>query len=387
MFSKRAIQNIEALVWYQVSSDSNIRNTQKLTSQAQRLASGITRLNKKGCSIDLLYAFRSFTLDTIMSFTLGNCVDALDTPAFVDPLIVGMDTSMKTIPLLRNFPLIGKIIHSIPPSLIMKTLPDAERVAPRIYSVQAMMEEQLHAVMQNPGKLDEAPHQTFFHRMLNAEDHGHKTVPNPTSLHDEGMTLIFAGSNAVADTLFMGHWNILNQPELFARLKSEMLTVWPNTDVPPSLRDLETLPLLTATIKESLRHIPSGTSFTRVVPPAGATISGQRISGGTTVGMVIMHVHLSDEVFEDTLAFKPDRWLGKDAGELEQWLVSFSRGPRMCPGVKLAWAELYITFATMIRGFDMELDGTTTEDMEWRECIVAYYPKRHLHAWCRPATS
>jgi cytochrome P450 len=59
----------------------------------------------------------------------------------------------------------------------------------------------------------------------------------------------------------------------------------------------------------------------------------------------------------------------------------------MCFGVNLAWAELYIAFATMIRRFDLLIDGTTAKDMEWRECIAAFFPGRHLHAWCPPAQS
>lgn len=340
--------------------------------------------NAEKSSVDLLFAFRSFTLDTVMGFTFGNCIDALDAPAFADPLIVAMDASLRALPILKNFPLIRKIAYAIPASLIMNILPDAENLAPRIYRVRAIIQEQLQVVLQNPEKLDEAPHQTIFHRMLDANAHRSKTVPDTTKLQDEGLQLIFAGANTVADTLLMGHWNMLNQPELLARLKSEVRTVWPDLENLPSLKELESLPLLTATIKESLRHIPSGVSLTRVVPPEGAIISGQKIPGGTTVGMAILHVHQSEEIFEDALSFRPDRWLVEGAKDLEQWLVPFSKGPRMCFGVNLAWCELYIAFATMIRRFDMALDGTTAEDMEWRECIAAYYPRRHLHAWCQP---
>jgi cytochrome P450 len=184
-------------------------------------------------------------------------------------------------------------------------------------------------------------------------------------------------------------------------LRSELLTIWPDIEKQPLLADLERLPLLTATIKESLRFIPSGVSLTRVVPATGAVISGQQIPGGATVGMAILHVHQSADVWgKDALDFRPARWLeseeevesedGKtnpkshNKSNLDHWLVPFSRGPRMCFGMNLAWAEMYIAFATMIRNFDMVIDGTTPEDMEWRECIAAYYPNRHLHAWCRP---
>ncbi|KAK8069869.1 hypothetical protein PG994_006485 [Apiospora phragmitis] len=69
MFSKKAIQNIEGLVW----------------QNAAKLASAISTMDGTRRSIDLLYAFRSFTLDTIMSFTFGNNIGALSAPDFRTP--------------------------------------------------------------------------------------------------------------------------------------------------------------------------------------------------------------------------------------------------------------------------------------------------------------
>lgn len=331
-----------------------------------------------------------------MCFTFGNCINALDAPAFSDPLILAMDASLRMLPLLKNFPIIRDLIFAVPPALIMRFVPNAQKLAPRLYQVRDLVQKQLHVVLDCPSKLENVPHETLFHRMLDPESYRSKEVLNLTELHDEGFTLIFAGANTVADTLLMGHWHAMQNQTLLTQLRAELLTVWPDVEKQPSLTDLETLPLLTATIKESLRFIPSGVSLTRVVPPGGAVIAGQQIPGGTVVGMAILHVHQSAEVWgNDALVFRPERWLesaeqanaqnGKS--ELDHWLVAFSRGPRMCFGMNLAWAEMYIAFATMIRHFDLTIDGTTEEDMQWRECIAAYYPNRHLHAWCRPVGS
>lgn len=353
--------------------------------QATQLASSITKMNKAHLSIDLLYAFRSFTLDTIMGFTFGGCVDALHAPAFADPLILAMDATLPILPTLKHLPWIRNIAYAFPPWLVMRVLPNADKLAPRLYQVRDIINRQLQTVLHSPEKLDEAPHQTIFHRMLDANAwRTTKTVPDLTQLHDEGFTLIFAGANTVADTMLMGAYHAMQNPELLRRLRQELLAVWPDLHVRPSLADLETLPLLTATIKEALRFVPSGVSLTRVVPRAGAVLAGQEVPGGTIVGMAILHVHQSEDVFADALAFKPERWLDGGNKVLDQWLVPFSRGPRMCFGMNLAWCEPYVAFSTMIRNFDMSLDGTTAEDMEWRECIAAYYPKRHLHAWCQP---
>jgi hypothetical protein len=87
-------------------------------------------------SIDLLYAFRSFILDTIMCFTFGNCIDALDAPAFADPLILAMDASLRTLPILKNFPWVRNMIYAIPPWLVMKIIPNSAKLAPRLYQVR-----------------------------------------------------------------------------------------------------------------------------------------------------------------------------------------------------------------------------------------------------------
>ncbi|EFR03752.1 averantin oxidoreductase [Nannizzia gypsea CBS 118893] len=382
IFSKKAIQSLEHLVW---------RN-------ATRLASSITKAHAMQHSIDLLYAFRSYTLDIIMCFTFGNCVNALDAPAFRDPLILAMDASLRMLPMLKHFSLIRNLLYVVPADLVMGVLPDAKRLAPRLYQVRNLIQRQLQAVLQCPTKLDTVSHQTIFHRLLDPQVYRRKTVPSMMALQEEGITLIFAGANTVADTLLMGHWHTMQNPSLLTKLRHELVTVWPELNTQPALNDLEALPLLTATIKESLRFVPSGVSLTRIVPPEGAIISGQQIPAGTVVGMAILHVHRSTEIWgDDALEFRPERWLeGRekaDSGDqsssqpkdLDHWLVPFSRGPRMCFGMNLAWAELYIGFATMIRRFDLAIDGTTAEDMEWRECIAAYFPRRHLHAWCHPA--
>jgi cytochrome P450 len=66
-------------------------------------------------------------------------------------------------------------------------------------------------------------------------------------------------------------------------------------------------------------------------------------------------IHRDEEVFPDPMTFDPTRWIN-DPPEViqtrEKFLVSFSRGNRMCIGQNLAMCELYITFATLFRRFE-----------------------------------
>ncbi|KAH9052058.1 hypothetical protein EDB83DRAFT_2552996 [Lactarius deliciosus] len=83
--------------------------------------------------------------------------------------------------------------------------------------------------------------------------------------------------------------------------------------------------------REGLRMFPGSAALPRVVPPEGATVVGTFIPGG--------------------------RWPGEDAETHEASLVPFSKGPRSCIGINLAYCELYLVIASVFRRFDLTLDA------------------------------
>lgn len=52
----------------------------------------------------------------------------------------------------------------------------------------------------------------------------------------------------------------------------------------------------------------------------------------TVVSCGSTFVHYNAALFPEPDRFIPERWL--ESTELENWLVAFSRGPRMCLGIK-----------------------------------------------------
>jgi cytochrome P450 len=44
-------------------------------------------------------------------------------------------------------------------------------------------------------------------------------------------------------------------------------------------------------------------------------------------------VHYNADIFPEPESFVPERWLDEST-DLDKWLVAFSRGPRMCLGIK-----------------------------------------------------
>ncbi|KAB5513113.1 putative P450 monooxygenase [Coniochaeta sp. 2T2.1] len=367
LFSRRSIINMQWLV----------------RKNMDHLAETLARNNQKGRSADLLFAFRCFAIDTITTYCFAKSVDAIDEPGWQAPIVLAMDNSLPTFHLFKHFPLFRKLIFSLPPWLAIKASPDTAGLT----RLQIILGEQVRDVHAHPERLSESPHPTIYHRLLDPDAHKGCPVPDATALYEEAQTMIFAGGVTVGDALAVGFFHILDQPELLQRLRAETHAAWPDLDSPPKLEELEKLPLLTATIKESLRMSPGASSpLLRIVPPTGATISGSVIPPGTIVGMSTVLVHMSPEIFEEPTKLNPNRWLAPGAESLEPWLVAFSKGPRSCLGINLAWSELYIVFATMLRRFEMSLDGTTAEDMVWRDCFTPHFPRRHLHAWCSPVT-
>lgn len=253
------------------------------------------------------------------------------------------------------------------------------------------LRHQVRTIMAHPETLQSKPHATVYHRLLDPanQKEGYRAV-DATMLFDEANTLIFEATHTVADPATLAMFHIVSNPTLNQKLRAEITAAWPDLrrGREPGLEALEALPLLAATVKETLRIAGIASPLYRMTPPQGACIGGHTVPGGTTVGMSIYHLHRNAEIFADPHAFQPERWLGdKEAvAALEHNFAPFSRGPRSCVASNLATSELYVLISSMIRCFDMQLDGTTEADMAWRDCLVPHFPNRHLHLWCQPVT-
>lgn len=69
----------------------------------------------------------------------------------------------------------------------------------------------------------------------------------------------------------------------------------------------------------------------------------------------------------------------EETARLQKYNVVFSRGARQCLAYDVAHCELYLTLATMIRRFDLELVNTTREDVDFYYDFVLPFPKSGKH--------
>jgi hypothetical protein len=142
-------------------------------------------------------------------------------------------------------------------------------------------------------------------------------------------------------------WELSQRPELQNAFRTELFGLSPAIIYPPKQnaeneeivmpdpKAIDSLPLLDAILKETLRlYSPSPAIQPRVTPPGGTTIDGFRIPGGITVGTAAYCLHMNERVFPNAAEFRPERWLKSEdpemLKEMNHWFWAFGSGSRMC---------------------------------------------------------
>jgi cytochrome P450 len=215
---------------------------------------------------------------------------------------------------------------------------------------------------------------TIFHGLLAGDLP--ESEKEPTRLAEEAQLLVGAATHTTAWALSVATYYLLSQPHTFANLKAELEAAISDPNEPITIAAIEQLPYLTAVIKEGLRLSFGSTSrIPRIAKDIPMDFHGTKIPLGVPVSMAIPEVHLDEKIFPDPYAFHPERWLEDKTRHLERYLVPFTRGPRACVGMNLAWAEMYICLSTVFRRFGtsvvkdssdfgmMELYETDAEDV------------------------
>ncbi|KAL0564526.1 hypothetical protein V5O48_017520, partial [Marasmius crinis-equi] len=373
-FSRKAVLELESTV------QSNVN---KLVQNLSAYISSTT-------PADLLLAYRATTTDIINGYLFAQHFNALDYEGFKHPTLVAMNTIASGIWLIKYLPFSSMFpVARFPDWLVKLVNPTAEPTLIQRTFIRMRIKEWEDAA--RAGKFDQqSEERAIFDSFLDSQWLANKTpggrqgtpwAISDNELVDECTGTQFAGSETVGNTCVIGTFNLLNDPSVLNKLKRALDEVWSDVDERISLEKLEKIPYLTAVIKESLRlSYGVSTALPRIVDKPGHVIAGHSVPVGTTVSAAAYFPHMDSTIFPDPTKFDPERWMGPDVRELDRYLVAFSKGPRMCLGVNLAWCELYLIFANVFRKLDMEIYGTTEDDLKIRDFFVPIYRGSHLRA-------
>ena len=140
--------------------------------------------------------------------------------------------------------------------------------------------------------------------------------------------------------------------------------------------DLFTVSRLTYTIavlEETMRiYPPVPTLAPRAVPQGGDTVGGVYLPEGTRITMCQYAANHLESNFKRPEEFISDRFMGDEAFKDDHFdaFQPFSVRPRNCVGKTLAYAEMRLILAKVLRNFEFELDEKTGDWMDQKTYIL-----------------
>ncbi|KIK57228.1 hypothetical protein GYMLUDRAFT_247190 [Collybiopsis luxurians FD-317 M1] len=352
LFSRKAVASLEYTIQTKID---------KLVALLEE------KYNSPTSSVDLSDAYQSLTVDIITSYCFAECTNALDIPGFTHFLVQGQRNIIKGLWLQIHFPFLTNSVKRAPEKLILRLSPQFRGYV----EMKTRFERQIDRLIRNPESLSIAEHETIYHHLLAPKS---QDRPSRRSLVDEAFTLVGAGSDTTSRACTVGTFYFLKYESIRKRILQELYVVWPDKDRSISFVALEKLPYLTAFIKEALRFAPGIIHpLPRQTGDTTSTIGRWAVPPRTSVEMGVLFMHMNPDIYPDPRTFNPDRWLAEDTGKMMEDLVPFSKGPRICLGVNLAWCELYLIFANIFRKLDLKL--LVTED------TIEDYGKDHIDSF------
>ncbi|KAK4675163.1 hypothetical protein QC764_500720 [Podospora pseudoanserina] len=197
--------------------------------------------------------------------------------------------------------------------------------------------------------------------------------------------LIIGGSETTATLLSGVTFLLMTNPDALEKLTAEVRGAFKSEDE-IDFMSVSNLPYLLACLDEALRmYPPVPTGLPRVVPPAGASIAGHYVPGGTVVAVHQWAMYHNEEHFKKPFEFHPERWLGDPefASDHKEAFQPFHLGPRNCLGRNLAYIEMRLILARVLWNFDLKMDKDSADWMS-KQRIFNLWEKGALNAYLTP---
>ena len=170
------------------------------------------------------------------------------------------------------------------------------------------------------------------------------------------LNTFLAAHDTTAVLLTNTFFNLARNPEVYKKLRQEVLIADPKRATLDGLKNLQYLrnvvtetSRLTPVVGQSARIALEDTILPRGGGPLGE--SPVYVRKGTSVQFNFFALHRRSEVYgQDEGAFRPERW---DALQIGSWdFLPFMGGPRVCPAQQMALMQVRFTVAKFVQTFE-----------------------------------
>ncbi len=176
-------------------------------------------------------------------------------------------------------------------------------------------------------------------------------------LRDEVSTMIIAGHETTAVTLFWACYVAATLPEWQNRLAAEVA----DTDLSAehAAQSLPRLVWTRAFIDEVLRLYPPAFLISRVARNADE-ICGRHVAPGTVINIAPWVLHRHHRRWETPDMFDPSRFSPSNPSPPRYAYLPFGAGPRVCVGAQFALTEAVLVLARLLQRFEIHHVGPNT---------------------------
>jgi cytochrome P450 len=179
------------------------------------------------------------------------------------------------------------------------------------------------------------------------------------AVRDEAMTLFVAGHETTANALAWAWYLLARHPAAAARLRAELDGVLGGRIPDPD--DLPRLPFARGVLAETLRLYPPAWALGRRAIRE-TSIADQFVPRGSVVIACPLITHRNPRYWDESEAFRPERWIGGSASGAKFAYFPFGGGNRRCIGESFAWMEGVLLLAAIAQHFELDaIDDTAVE--------------------------
>ncbi|KAI0517465.1 cytochrome P450 [Xylaria bambusicola] len=313
--------------------------------------------------LSLSAAISALTRDVATEFILGKRYKNLEVQDFNQSLAIILQNSGSLWRITKHLRWYGPLMQSIPMWLVERTADQGVRNFFDFLKDMVGICSTIDSALAS-GKPDPDDPKTIIHQIL--DSNLPKEEKSFKRICDDVETITGAAFETTANSIRMTLYHIYSDPEVVDRLRAELNSARQgNRESRLGISSLEQLPYLTAVLLEGLRISPAtATRANRVASNRELSFGGRRIPAKTPVGMTTYLMHRDPNIYPDPEEFKPQRWLDlQERWRLEKFYAPFSKGPRNCLGMHLAWAELYMTVAAVVERFDLTFGSSALDDL------------------------
>ena len=197
------------------------------------------------------------------------------------------------------------------------------------------------------GKQEGAPPRDLFDLMEAARDPETGRAFSDEQLGDEIATMILAGHETTAITLFWALYLLALDPSTQDEIAAEVMDAG-------GADDLERLKFTRAVIDETMRLYPPAFLIARAAC-APDTVAGRKVKTRDVILMAPWLLHRHEKLWQEPNAFMPRRFMAPNPPPDRFAYLPFGAGPRVCIGAHFAQVEATLALAKLVGAFRVEL--------------------------------